>query len=367
MTLERAADMIEWQADACAQLDSPLYADLLRRAARDVRTGGPCAAAVEGYEDAPGPDAIALRLAGGVHALVLTGRAPALAAYYPSAGGRWTPAEADACWEAFRETVGGELPWIRDWMTRPPQTNEVGRSNALLAGLLDAVAHHPLPVRLLELGASAGLNLRAEAFRYESDGFAWGPPDSPVRLTDAWRGTPPAWLTQAAAAHPSLRVTERRGCDLTPIDPLTEAGALALRSYVWPDQSARHARLSGALTLAGTLPARVERTGAADFLAGVAVEPGVLTVVWHSVMRQYVPRGEWEAVSGELERLAAASSATAPFAYVSLEPRRVGGGRPFVVATRLGAGRERFLATAAPHGLRLDGVVVQALLGGVLL
>ncbi|MEV6107744.1 DUF2332 domain-containing protein [Streptomyces sp. NPDC051940] len=349
--LERAATMFDWQADACAQLGSPMYGDVLHRAADDIREGGPCATAVEGYEDAPGPDAIALRLAGGVHALVLTGRAPALAAYYPSAGGSWTPADAVACWEAFRSAVAAELPWIRDWMTRPPQTNEVGRSNALLTGLLYATAAHPLPIRLLELGSSAGLNLRADAFRYTSAGFAWGPENSPVVLADAWQGPPPRWLADAATAHPSLRVVERRGCDVTPIDPRSDAGALALRAYVWPDQTARHERLRGALALAGRIPAQVQRRGAADFLAEVAPQPGTLTVVWHSVMRQYVPKDEWAAVERELERLATASTPDAPFAYVSLEPRRVGTGRPFVVAARLGTAPERFLAKAAPHGL----------------
>jgi hypothetical protein len=78
MGTERAAAMVEVQADGCAKLGSPLYAALLTWAAADIRAGGPCAAAIAGYEDAPGPDAIALRLLGGVHALVLTGRPASL-------------------------------------------------------------------------------------------------------------------------------------------------------------------------------------------------------------------------------------------------------------------------------------------------
>ncbi|MEV1289686.1 DUF2332 family protein [Micromonospora sp. NPDC049679] len=129
MSRERAAAMIEYQADACASLGSGLYAALLTRAAQDVLSGGPCAGAVAGYEDAPGPHAIALRLLGGVHALALTGRAPDLAAHYPSAGGAFDPDRPDAAWPAFRATVADHMPWVRDWMTRPPQTNEVGRAN----------------------------------------------------------------------------------------------------------------------------------------------------------------------------------------------------------------------------------------------
>ena len=349
---ERAAAMVEWQAKGCAA--SPLYQALLSRAADDIRAGGPCADAIAGYEDAPGPDGIALRLAGGVHALVLTGRAPELAGYYPSAGGRYHDGSADACWAAFRAVVAAELPWVRDWMTRPPQTNEVGRSVLLLAGLLYATEADPLPVRLFELGSSAGLNLRPDLFRYTADGgYAWGPADSPVQLADSWTGGAPSWLVEAAAARPELAVVERRGCDLSPIDATSEAGALALRAYVWPDQVDRQARLAGALRLAAELPAVVEPVGAADFLAGVELRPGTLTVVWHSVMRQYVPRAEWARAQAEIERLAAASTPEARFAHISFEPERVGERFHFqLIVTGGGPGGERrVLAESHGHGL----------------
>jgi hypothetical protein len=349
--VERTARMFERQARGCAELGSPLYAGLLRLAAEDLRDGGPCAAAVAGYEQAPGPDAIALRLLGGVHALVLTGRAPGLAAHYPSAGGVAEPARLDACWQEFRVVVAAELPWIRDWMSRPPQTNEVGRSNLLIAGLLRAGVEHPLPIRLFELGSSAGLNLRPELFRYTAPGYAWGDPDSLVQLDDAWRGGVPTWLAEAAQALPALDVVERRGCDLTPIDPLTEVGALALRAYVWADQPARFARLSGALRLAAERPARVQRLGAAEFLRGVQLREGTLTVVWHSIMKQYVPAAEWAEVKVELARLAATSEPEAPFAYVAFEPERVGEAFPFRASVRLGTRDRVLLAEAYPHGL----------------
>jgi hypothetical protein len=357
MSRERAATMIEFQAAACAALGSPLYAFLLGRMAGDVRAGGPCADVVAGYEDAPGPAAIALRLLGGVHALVLTGRTPDLAGYYPSAGGAFDPARQDACWAAFRDTVAAEIGGVRDWMTRPPQTNEVGRANLLIAGLLAAVRSDPLPIRLFELGASAGLNLRADHFRCVGDGIAWGRADSPVVLRDAWRGAAPQWLVEAAAGYPALTVLQRRGCDLTPIDPLSPDGELALRAYVWPDQTARAARLDGALRLAAQVPAEVDTVGAADFLAGLRLEPGTLTVVWHSIMRQYVPAAEWARIEGELDRLAAADTARARFAYVAFEPVRVGERYRFQLTVRLGAAAETVLAQAEPHGLPAREVV----------
>lgn len=155
----------------------------------------------------------------------------------------------------------------------------------------------------------------------------------------------------AAAAHPGLTVVQRRGCDLTPIDPLSPRGALALRAYVWPDQAERAARLEGALRLAAEVPAELVAVGAADFLAGVGLEPGTLTVVWHSVMRQYVPAAEWARVRRELDRLAAASTPRAAFAHVCFEPRRVGQRHRFLLTGRFGSAPEVVLAGADPHGL----------------
>lgn len=351
MTRERAAVRFGRQATACGELGSPLYGQLIRRAAEDIRAGGPCADAIAGYEEAPWSDAIALRLFGGVHALALTGRAPGLAAHYPSTGGTFEPGHPDAAWPEFRNTVAGDMEWVRDWMTRPPQTNEVGRANLLIAGLLAALERYPLPVRLFELGASAGLNLRAEQFRCTAEGFAWGPKDSPVTLDHAWSGAVPGWLTQAAERHPSVAVVERRGCDPTPIDPLSPDGALALRAYVWPDQSARLARLEGALKAATKTPADVLATGAADFLSTIEPCEGTLTVVWHSVMRQYVPPQEWARAERELDRIAAASGPEAGFAHIAFEPRGAADGSPLRLAVRLGDDAGTELAAALPHGL----------------
>ncbi|WP_319460448.1 DUF2332 domain-containing protein [Micromonospora sp. RTP1Z1] len=349
MSREQAAAIMERQAQACANMDASLYADLLVRAAADVRAGGPCAEIITGYADAPASAAVPLRLLGGVHALVLTRRAPELARFYPSAGGTYRPDNADDCWAAFRAVVAAEHDALRNWLRRPPQTNEVGRANLLLAGLLYAVGElGALPVRLIELGASAGLNLRAERFRVEAADFAWGPADSPVLLPDAWRDGVPGWLRDAAKTHPELAVEERLGCDVTPLVPGDAEGRLALRAYVWPEHTARAARLAGALDLAGRLPARVETVGAADFLAGLEPDPGRLTVVWHSVMRQYVPADEWARATAEIDRLAAAS---APFAHLLFEPYPVDGQHRFQLRARIGAAPQRLLAEAHPHGL----------------
>ena len=131
---------------------------------------------LEGHEDDPGPSALGLRLLGSVHRLVLERRAGALAAYYPSVGGRWDPVTgAEAVLELFRSDPAP----VREWLDRPPQTNEVGRAAALVGGLLHLPPEDRLPLRLVEIGASAGLNLLADRFHLVDDqGAATGDPSS---------------------------------------------------------------------------------------------------------------------------------------------------------------------------------------------
>jgi hypothetical protein len=345
----------EFQARACARLGSPLYAALLPLVARDLQAGGPCADVLTGYERLPWEAAVPLRFMAAVHALVLSGSAPELAPFYPSAAGTPDGIGSDidpVVWQAFQDSVATHPDHIRDWLTRPPQTNEVGRAVPLLAGLLAAVDAMPMPIRLLELGSSAGLNLRADHFRWFTGDIEWGPADSPVAIGGAWRGSVPDWLAAAVRRHPRVAVVERRGCDPAPLDPAAPPDALALRSYVWPDQVERAARLDGALRIAAQVPADVVATGAADFLARVEPVPGTLTLVWHSVMRQYVPDAEWSAVAAELERLAAASSPSAGFAYVAFEPQHNPDDRNgFLLTVRLGTGPVVALARAKPHGV----------------
>ena len=104
-------------------------------------TGGPTAAVLAGHEDDPGPAALALRLLGSVHRLVLERRAGALGVFYPSVGGTWDPvAGAEAVLDLLAEQPGP----VQEWLDRAPQTNEVGRATALLGGLL----HLPDALRL---------------------------------------------------------------------------------------------------------------------------------------------------------------------------------------------------------------------------
>ena len=186
---ERAAFLLRDQARYCAAMGSPLYAHLLERAAEDADSGGPVYDLLEPF-DAPSfrADALALRLMAAVHRLVLTGSTPRLAAHYPSAGGS---GGVDGAWPAFRDVLVEQRDRLAPVVALPCQTNEVGRCAALAFGFLEVAARYGRPLRLLEIGASAGLSLRFELFRYGGGGARFGPAASPVDLSGFWLGAPP--------------------------------------------------------------------------------------------------------------------------------------------------------------------------------
>ena len=338
-------DHLRRQARACAALGSPMYAELLDRVAADVAAGGPAREVLAGHEDDPGPSALGLRLLGSVHRLVLERRAGALAAFYPSVGGSWDP---DGGWSAFRELLHQQPAAVAAWLDRPPQTNEVGRAGALVGGLLRIGERHRLPVRLLEIGASGGLNLRADRFAYVADEVVvQGPADSPLRLEQPWRGRP-------VVPWPDLQVVERLGCDTDPVDVATTEGRLRLTSYVWPDQLARLERLRRAFEVAGNVPAEVRPLDAVSFVRDVALREGTVTVLWHSVMWQYLPAEDRATVTGAVEEIGAAATPEAPFAHLYAEPARrtPGADHEFLVELQQWPGGERrVIGTTVGHGL----------------
>jgi hypothetical protein len=186
-------------------------------------------------------------------------------------------------------------------------------------------------VRLVEIGASAGLNLRP-------DHLPVGPGlllDSPLPLPDA----PPA------------PVVERLGGDLRPIDPTTDEGRLLLTSYVWPDDAVRLARLRAALDVAARVPVQLRTCTAAELVRSLTLQPGTVTVLWHSITWQYLSGAEQEDVLSSMRRLAEAATESMAFAHVAFEPEpgTVTGHRVTVAVWP--GGDERVVGTATAHGI----------------
>ena len=289
-------------------VDNSLYDFAMRGMADEWEAGGVVREICAGWDDAPPGSVVQLRLLAGVFRIVLRRQAPELALYYGSMGGTAGP---EGVWPVMRAVMGSHVAELKDALTVAPQTNEVGRSAALLIGVFEVVRRSGLTkIRLLEPGASAGLNLLVDRFRFENQSWAYGPVDSPLVLRDEVEGL---------VAPQRFSVVSRRGCDLEPVDATTPGGRLRLTSFVWPFHVDRHERLGAALTVAEAHPVEVDRAG-----AGVWVEqmldqkppaPDVLTVVWHSITRMYWPAEE----TARVEAAVAGGRSRMALAHVAME------------------------------------------------
>lgn len=345
------------QAGFCAALGSPFMAALCTAMARDIETGGPIAELTAHWPGDPRRDAVSLRLAGYLHHCVLTGEAGDLANIYPQTDKNWN---MERVWPVARAWFSGHAAAARAFMTSPPQTNEVRRSMALLPGFLDLAMRYPGPMHLLELGASAGLNLNWDKFGYAAPGWSRAGASS-VQIDTEWHGAAPEHLGAP------VTVASRAACDQNPIDVSDPAAALRLKSYVWPDQPARLARLDAAIALAVAAGTQVDKADAADWLeARLTARPAEgLTVVYHSVFLQYPPAEARARIVRRIEDAGAASSTSRPLAWLCLEPRNLfddptlANVNPNLMVTRLktwpGGDLRNFLITDG-HVTRVSGL-----------
>lgn len=338
-TPSTVAEVIAFQADACGQAGSPLYARILAGVLHDLQAGGVCAEVLAGRDDDPFGSALALRLLGAVHRLVLDGRAPELAALYPSVGG--DPSTGDPV-ATFLQVVRAHREEVERGLVAGVQTNEVGRSAVLVGGYAEVARRTGRPLRLLEVGASAGLNLRFDHYAYDTGRQVAGDPASRVRFTGVWDGPVPVLPDR-------FEVVERRGCDRNPLDATTAEGRATLLSYVWPDQRARIALLEAAIEVARRVPVAIDRADAADWTAARLHEraAGAATVVVHSIVLQYLPLDRRRRLRAAIEHAGRRATADAPIAWLRMEPA---GDR---AELRLGlwpGDVDEVLATAGFHG-----------------
>jgi hypothetical protein len=307
----------------------------------DIERGGPVwdvLADDASVRDGVLPGAQALRLMGAVHRLVLEGGAPELAAFYPSAGG----VVAAGVRPAFSNLLERRRDQLAELVGHPVQTNEPGRSAALLGGFLEVARETGSPLRLLEVGASAGLNLRWDRYFYTAPRGSWGVADSPVRFDPAFvEGDPPLYV------RPEVAV--RRGCDPDPLDATDPADQLTLLSYVWPDQQQRFAQLRGAFDVAAAQPVSIDRADAIGWLEQFLGTPrdGVATVVFHSVVLPYLGVQGVADLKRTIEEAGARASNAAPLAWMSME---AGEEQADVRLTTWPTGESRVLARATFHG-----------------
>ncbi len=189
-----------------------------------------------------------------MHYLLLTGANDRLAEFYPSLTP--SPRPPNEAFPSFRAFCLDRRPAIESLLrTRRVQTNEVGRCAYLYPAFALVAELSRRPLVIVELGASAGLNLMWDQYRYEYERDAsCGPSDATVVIRSTFRGDRRPRLPERAPA-----VLGRVGVDLAPIDVRDEDQTSWLRALVWPEHRERAALLASALALAQRTPPRVVR------------------------------------------------------------------------------------------------------------
>lgn len=260
--MEGLKEEFEWYADWAAEVSS-----LYERIARGIaETPDILSIAADAAQGQPAPQL----LLGAVHALLLEGTDHPLAAFYPTCTETPKDPREEDPFPSFRDFCLSHEDRIREIVSsRRVQTNDVGRSAVLLPAFeyVSRVVERR-PLALIEIGASAGLNLYWDRYRYEYAGYGGvGDPDSPVRIESAICGdrTPPLPDTLPSVVH-------RVGNDLNPLDVTESDNARWLRALVIPDQQFRYERLAAAIDLVRASPPELVAGDAIEVLADLLPE-----------------------------------------------------------------------------------------------
>lgn len=339
------------QVAYCLNNGAPITARVVAAVAAVLDSGasGDFLDKIRDWQGAPIADALALRAAGGLHALHLAGTALQLAPIYAG--------ESDVDDAAI---IGGVITQhetaLLPWLGGPPQTNEAGRSSNYIAAMLWLTEQGLAPhFDCIEIGSSAGINLMIDRYHYDLGGVQVGPADAVMRFTPEWRGLPPPNRT--------LTFAGLRGSDIAPVDLTDPAQALRLRAYIWPEHHVRFARMDTAIALAGEQKPDLVAMNAADFVEAQLVMPqvsGTTRVLMHSIVWQYVPADQRARVSAAMESAGARATADRPLAWVALEANRTVHHHELVARYwngRDGDGASHMLAHAHAHGAWVEWLV----------
>ena len=308
-----------------------------------------------------------------VHDVLLAGDGHDLAAWYGSLTDPVRPVGTgdDDPWPHFRALALDDPDVARNLRTRSTQTNEVGRCTALLPALAGLSASAPgappgggRPLGLVEVGASAGLNLRFDryGYRYRPGGPELGL-DATVVLDCALRGG--RRLVLPGELPP---IASRVGLDLHPVDLGDRAQARWLVACQWPDQPDRVHRARLALALAHGDDVEVLPGDLVDDVAPLvgAVADHALPVVVATWVLAYLPAQRQAAFVAELDRLGAERDLSLLYAELPSQvpglavpprPDGVPNGRPTALVRldwRDGQQTSTRLADLHPHGTWLE-------------
>ena len=328
------------QAEICASLGSDFMFHLCNGLAERLDKSTQTGKHILEWEGDPKPkgDALALRLAGGLHAIVRRGEFEVLNTYYDLQKANDDHIFISEIMKLIAERDEELLPWLDN----APQTNEVARSSIIFAGLLVVADHFKMPVSLYELGASGGLNLQAAEFGYEFSGKKFGTQQSNLILTPNWEGAVPPAST--------VSIISKRGCDLNPLSVERGEDCEKLIAYLWPDQNPRIERVKAAIEIAKQSPPILDKADAADWVENEftnAQNDGAVKVLFHTIAQNYFPQSVKNRIEVAMENAGNKVTKDNPIAWLSFEFE--GEGDPQLTLKTWPDGNKQILATADPH------------------
>ena len=341
MDIVSVPEAIDWQAQHAQNAGAPGTAMVVRALLALEKSEAATARRIFSWQGLSLRDAMPLRIAGGIHNLLLTGDEPRLADVY--AGRMADQAQVDAL---IVDLVERHDTRLLPWLDGPPQTNEAGRSASFAAALLWLADGRVCPkFEFLEIGASAGINTMMPRYHYDLGGVKVGSQGSPMQIVPEWRGEAPP--------RADFGFEDARGSDISPVDLTQRDEALRLKSYVWPEATGRMARIDAAIALAKDSAPSLERMDAGDWVAKELAKPqqdGVTRVLAHSIMWQYLPDDTQDRIETAMLEAGAAATQDRPFAHISLETNRETFAHELRVRYWPGGGEAVHLANAHPHG-----------------
>jgi hypothetical protein len=267
----------EQQFSGIGATASPLYAALARGVAQSPELLELAAQAAPGQP-------VSNLLFSSIYFLLLGGAHHPAAAYFPGVAAAPLPPEdafphvRDFC-DAHRATL------IEMLRTRRVQTNEVQRSALWVPAFASLAAAQPdAAFAMIEIGASAGLNLHWDRHGYRYDAVQIGDAAAPLQLRCAVSGDPPL-----PRQLPALRY--RLGIDLNPINVFDDDAVAWLRALIWPEQQHRVTALRDAIAAARRHPVEIRGGDAADLVpVALAEVPSDLTLcLCHSLTWNQCP------------------------------------------------------------------------------
>jgi hypothetical protein len=271
------------------------------------------------------------------HLLVLRNPELPFARFFASVRGddAEPPEAAGAEFAAFCADHREEL--TRILRERLVQTNAPGRGVAVRLAMHEIGRRVTEPVTFLEIGPSAGIQLRFDRWAVETGGRRFGPPDAPLTLRTQWRSDqPPPDLDQI----PPVR--DRLGIDLDPVDAADPEQRLWLQALVWPEHRNRFAELGAALDAVAADPPAILQGDAIELLRELQLPDDIPLVVFHAMVRIHVPADRRSAFDSAIADLGRRRRVL----HVALE---LAGGSP-LLALRDSDGEDRDLARVEGHG-----------------